>query len=205
VTQTHFSKLWTAIGAVLLFYSLNTWLVGIGANPILGVKLPITQPVASAIPGIIVTGSLLTLLCLVGLAHARTARSKSWHARLPVVWLDDVDTETRAGLAYQWVFVFLYLVLPNAALVYFANELWDADFTCRTEEGPVFRFFESPPTGVNCGEYRIGDTIYEGMYKKEGAFDGTVTWLPIIEPLFLASLWLLAIGATVTLVWRLLR
>ena len=70
-----------------------------------------------------VCGVLLILVCHIGLAHARAVSAGSWHARIPVVWLDDLDMGTLNGKLYQAFFAVVFLLVPGAALIHFLQKI----------------------------------------------------------------------------------
>ena len=163
-----------------------------GANPILDVELLDDRPRLEALFAILVTAPLLILLTIVGIAHARAVDRQGWHARLPVVWLDGVDTRTAGGRAYQAVFLVLFVLLPALALLHFANKVAGATVVRRSDGATLGPFDLVPAYNPFDDPYRIGDT--------PDASEG-VSWYPVIEPILLAILVLSAWICTGRLLW----
>ena len=119
MSPAHLKKLWTVVGTILVFYSVNAWLVSQGVHSVFEVALLDSRRRFESLFAIPVCGVLLILVCHIGLAHARAVSAGSWHARIPVVWLDDLDMGTLNGKLYQAFFAVVFLLVPGAALIHF--------------------------------------------------------------------------------------
>jgi hypothetical protein len=123
MTQAHLSKLFGAVGLVLLVVAVNTWLASQGANPILSIPLLSRERPAMAFLGLALVSLLLGLTCSVGLLHARRY-GNGWASRSPVVWLDGLNVASPEGTAFQAAVLFLFIAVPVAAAIHFADIVW---------------------------------------------------------------------------------
>lgn len=127
MTRVHLTRLWLAVGLVLLFYAVNSWVAGQGGKPILNMDLIDDRPVTSALIAIFVCTVLLTLLCWIGIAFARKLpQAGAWHRRMPVIGLEELDTSSPEGKAYQAFFLIVLIGVPVAALIYFTAQVMGA-------------------------------------------------------------------------------
>lgn len=186
MTQAHLTRLWLAVGLVLVFYSLNTWIVSRGGKPLFGVDLLSEARIASELLAIPICAVLLALLCQVGIVYAGRSGAWSWHARMPVIGLDGLKTGAREGRLYQAFFLFLFIALPTVALAY---------FTARVLGGRVFDRCGGPeltPLSPVSWDVVASKAYWDDGYRLGADADHAVTWFPVLEPAMLALLLLLA-------------
>lgn len=187
MSAVQLKKLWTLIGAVLVFYSLNAWLVGQGVNSVFNATLLDARPRFVSLFAIPICSVLLVLLCHIGIAYARATPTGSWHARIPVVWLDAVDTKTRAGMIYQGFFVVMFLLVPCAALIHFLQKVASVNLVKDGEILPETRFFDWVPwREVSTHAYELANGI--------GTPPAKVAFWPDGEPILFVGLAILAIA-----------
>lgn len=170
------TKLWFGIGVVLSFYAINTWLSSQGANPFLSITLLDDRRAVGALFGIFICSPLAILLSSIGEMFIEKFGGQGWPERIPVVWLETLDTSTREGRLYQGVLLFLFVVLPALSLLHFFNVVVGTEIRDTTACSPL-RFWD-----VVCPEgdrYRFGER-------------GGVTFFPIVEPIMVLALFLYA-------------
>lgn len=136
MTPTHYGKIWTFVGAVLLYYALNTWIVTQGGNEVFDAKLVTSNRMPAAVIGILVSSVLLFVLSLVGRAYA-SGSGPTWHERIPVVALQDLRTGSREGRWYQGAVLFCFAALPVAATIHFWDLIVSATVVDRATGRPV--------------------------------------------------------------------
>jgi hypothetical protein len=125
------SKLWTVLGSVLLFYTLNAWLQSQGGGLLFKVAILDEREVPNAYFSIIICGTLLTVLCLIGSEFARISAGLSRFGRWPVVELEELDFGDRSARVYQVFFLLIFVAVPLGAIVHFWDEM--------ISHGAVFR------------------------------------------------------------------
>lgn len=198
MTEAHLARLWIVVGLFLVFYSLNTWIVSQGGKALFGVELLDDQPVTSALVAIPICAVLLVLQCRIGMAYAdRSGMRRQWHARTPVVGLDGLKTGSREGKLYQAFFLILFVIVPVAALGYFVDQVLGGtvyDRVAKTEHSPLAAVDWATIASASYWDdrFRLG----------EGP-DKAVTWFPVVEPVLLGLLLLLAAAHVVLLAVRL--
>lgn len=118
MTRAQLSKVWFAISALLLYYSLNSWIVAQGGNEIFGAKLIVSNKVPAVMVAIPVCAILLFVSSLVGRVLALRGGQR-WHERIPVVGFDKIETGSREGRVYQGTMLVLFSFVPILAITYF--------------------------------------------------------------------------------------
>lgn len=188
------SKLWSVVGGVLLYYALNSWLVSQGGNEIFGVKLVHSGRVPVAMLAILICAVLLIAASLIGRLFARRAAS-SWYERIPVVGFDAIRTGSPEGRIYQLAMMVLLSLIPSLSLIHFwlvftAGKVVTTGSNARVASG-IWDI--SALQGVNdpariCADLAAGPSI---------ACENGTTFFPIVEPLILAVITIVAFLATV--------
>lgn len=117
--QEQLAKLWFGTGLVLLYYTLNSWIVSQGGEEIFGAHLIVLSRVPAAMIAIPVCTTLLLVSSLVGRLYARRCEESRWHQRIPVVGFRRIETGSPEGRLYQAAALFLFSVLPVIALAHF--------------------------------------------------------------------------------------
>lgn len=201
----HFRQLWTALGTVLLFYVVNAWLASVGANPIFDFRLLEDRPKIESLLALAVCAPMLILLCGIGIRHARAVSSSSpdarWHERLPVVWLQGVNTSTGEGRIYQGAFLAAFIVLPATSLWHFLRKIRRAGVLQDDDRSTLKDPFQLVPLKDLGKTHWIGDGLKAGMTEIKGA----VTWFPVFEPALLLMLTAAAWISAARLIWALWR
>jgi succinate dehydrogenase hydrophobic anchor subunit len=138
MTQDQIRKLWFAVGAVLLYYAANTWLVTQGGEEVFGLKLVTRRRAPAALVGIGICTCLLIICSVAARLFARrsaiaNSESSSWADRIPVAIFDRIDAASVEGRVYQGLMFFFLSIFPLIALAHF----WDivADAPIRIDEG----------------------------------------------------------------------
>ncbi|WP_195820667.1 hypothetical protein [Roseobacter sp. MH60115] len=197
MTQQHLQKLWTLFGTILVFYSVNTWLSSQGANAILNVKILDERPVIGALIAIPICSVLLFILARVGLQFAKGSHSRKWQNRMPLVWLEGLDTDSKAGKSYQAFFLLIFILIPIVSLMHFLRKVMSADVVNLADRSTVVSAWhmvdwELLMFGPYWNDaYRIGETITPNT----ASLENTVTWFPMIQPIILVALVVVSSGA----------
>lgn len=196
MNQTQLSKIWLVIGGVLTYYALNTWIVGQGGNEIFGTKLIASQRVPAAVVAIPVCATLLTVASLVGRLYA-VRGGERWHERVPVVGFDTLDTSQPEAKAYQAGMLFMFSLLPIAALVHFWRVFLLADVMLNDGSNRLLgSIWDWQPTLKSLNDpARICTAINAGP--PPSCVDG-VTVLPGLEPWVFVLFTTVAAAATAT-------
>jgi len=205
MTRAHYGTLWTAIGTILVFYTLNAWIATQGGQPLFDVNLIEARAELSGFFAIPLCAALLALLSEIGLRYARRSEDAArWHDRMPVVGLTGLNTASREGRAYQCFFLFAFILVPILGLVHFLNKtnrlvVFDRR-SC--EQVSAFALPAEPLRWSTWNDgYRIGVAIPDPC----GRAPGSVTWLPVIEPLIFGLLIALAFWRSATFLVAIFR
>ncbi len=178
----HLRQLWTVLGAVLAFYTLNAWIVSQGGQAIFDVDLIEDRPRVGALVAIPICSALLFTLCRIGTKHAQHIRIQKWHVRLPVVWLENLDTSSPEGRWYQRFFLLVYVIIPAAALAHFVGKVIDAP----VRRNDALDMNLSPLEIIPVGEILTKTYWIGGFLNDKRELEGAVSWYPVIEPAILA-------------------
>jgi hypothetical protein len=111
-------KLWTVIGAILLYYALNTWIVTQGGHEIFGIRLVVTNRVPAAMLAIPICSLLLIATSAIGILYALRTEPR-WPDRIPVVGFETLNTKATESKMYQGAMLFLLSILPALSLIHF--------------------------------------------------------------------------------------
>lgn len=196
--KSDYAKLWTAVGIVVCFISLNAWIASQGGRPMFSQGIIEERLVLSALLAIPFVAILLALEAEIGIRHARRSRRTVWHGRLPVVWLTGLNTSSREGQLYQGFFLFAFILIPLAALVHFVDESFEAVVLHRAS-GAVGTL-RHPPGGE--GFWGFGDDFRIGTH---AVASDMVTWWPVWGPVIFGLLILLAIWRVAVLIVAIFR
>lgn len=184
MTPAHLTRLWLVVGLVVVFYSLNSWIAGQGGNPIFDINLVDDRPATSTLIAMPICALLLTLLCRIGIRFAKASPdARFWLERMPVVGLEGLNTSSPEGRRYQGFFLFLFIGLPSAALVYFTDRVLEAKvFDRQTPDAKL-----APLDGVPLSTM-LSRPYWDDRFRLGGSVDEAVTRFPVIEPIVLALL-----------------
>jgi hypothetical protein len=194
MTNAQLGKLWTALGLALLYYGANSWLVSQGGHEVFGAKLIANDRAPAAVLALLICGVLSICASVAGTLHA-TRASGQWHTRIPVVGFDSIDTGSKEGKFYQLAFLFLFSVLPLLAMLHFWGIMASASVvTTGANPRELAGIWDwSGLTQLNdpariCSEIQRGSKL---------TCEKSATFLPFIEPLFIACVNLAAVGLIV--------
>jgi hypothetical protein len=123
MTNLHLQKLWSAVGAILLFYSLNALSQDRGGALLFKLVLLDERKAPNAYFSIIVIGVLLTLLAAIGRLYVKQSLGQPAFGRWPVVWLSELDTAKTTGKLYQAFFLAIFIAIPLFCLAHFWKEM----------------------------------------------------------------------------------
>jgi hypothetical protein len=173
-----------------LYYALNSWIVAQGGNEVFGAKLIVSQRVPAAMLAILICSILAIASSAIGRLYARRG-GRCWHERIPVVGFDQIDTGSIEGRVYQGAMLALLSVLPFAAMVYF----WHSFATAKIMLNDGSKQLISLWSLEWLWKGSINDPARICTDFNKDALDpctGSATILPGVEPVFFASLTLVA-------------
>jgi hypothetical protein len=198
MTRLQIAKLWSVVSAVLLYYSLNSWLASQGGQEIFAVKLVAAGRVPTALLAILICAILITATSWIGQLFAKRS-GPSWHDRIPVVGFESIETASTEGKIYQGVMLVLLSLLPAASLAHFWHILAGAKVVT-TGESP--RLARSIWDWAALSSFDNPATVCADLKSNEPPVcNAGVTFLPGLEPALLALLTALALLSLV-LHWR---
>lgn len=218
MTQAALTKLWTAVGAVLAFLTIDTWLLTQGGTSLFDAPVLDDREVPAAYFASLVIGALLALVCNIGRLFAKRSPEDRWYARLPVVWLDDLDAMSKEGRRYQIFFLAAFVVLPALSLAHFNDKVLGSGRVVSTvtkADPKVVSLFYIPPLseiltfGIFRNAYCLGQDLDDFANNSDGRaapcrrtpnWPGGVTWFPIVSPLLMGGFTLWGWIATVRLI-----
>lgn len=213
MTPSHLRGLWTVIGFVLFAYAAAAWLRGQGAMSSWDKVLIDDRPTCVQLFAIFVCGLLFILETEIGTRYARRVGTRSWHSRLPVVAskvlrFEHLDTGSSEGKWYQRFWLFIFVIFPAMALVYFTNVVLDGRVIDKSNlDTPMGPLSGVPVSRLIYGEYwsdafRFGPSA---AGTPDEQLDQMVTWFPILEPIVIGLLLAGCIIQLGRLTWALLR
>jgi hypothetical protein len=145
MNRDHLSTLYGGFGLVLLVICLNTWLASQGGKAILNIPLIHEERPAMAFFALMMGSVLLCLMSGVGFLYARRSGC-AWHARIPPVWLKDLDTRSRDSQVFLVAALVVFVGIPLGAFYHFADIVLNSKL-CVLGSG-------SPPVAVADAWYR---------------------------------------------------
>ncbi len=192
MNQEHLAKLWRAIGAVLLFYSLNSYLATQGGETVFSVKLFVKAREPIALFGIIIGAPLLFLGAVVGRSFASRS-GPTWHNRIPVVWFNEIDTASSEGRWYQRIMIVGLTILPALSLIHFFLIVEAASVCVRSSPARTTNVWDWSALETLDDPTRIGGILNRAA--QPPICENGVTFFPVVEPLVLLVLILAAYWA----------
>jgi hypothetical protein len=121
MNQKHLTQIWQWMSVACVLFVL-TGLVSIqGGSEFIGrvfgdkAALPADNKPAIGYFGAIIGGALFFVASCALALHA-IRHGRSWHDRVPVVWLEGLDTSAREGRVFQVVVLVLFLALPATGI-----------------------------------------------------------------------------------------
>jgi hypothetical protein len=170
MNQKHLTQIWQWMSVAAVLFLLTSIVSIQGGSDfvgrLLGDKggtLPDNKPAIGYFGSII--GSGLFLIASLSLfLHARR-HGAHWHDRIPVVWLEGLNTLTWDGKLFQAVVLLLFLGLPAAGIVRCIGEAESGDI-CELDTGHFYKGSETtlfwPPRALEGHQMRL---------RREGAGD----------------------------------
>jgi hypothetical protein len=183
-----YSKIWGFIGKYLVAVTLATWATVQGAPGLFGINAADKYSLIAALFGIVICAPLLVVMGYVGAQYAKSIDHKTWAGRIPVVGLSEIDFRSRDGKLFQGFFLIAYVLVPAGGLVHFVRTLLMASVFTRQGRTPIGHF------SIAHLDWTLGDQVRVG--EGEG-----VTYFPVIEPLFLLSVCVIAWISALYFAW----
>lgn len=206
MTPKHLTQIWTALGALLVYYTLSAWSAGQGGPPLFSAIFYPEAARIEALFALIICSALLVLLTATGAAYAVAVGKVDWASRLPVVWLEGLNTGVLSGKVYQGLFLLAFVFLPIAGLYHFLDRFSGASVIHHKGLAGPF----NPFCLMNCpllpsGRYQVGDGLTYANLELKSKSGQIVDWLPILEPWGILALLVGACASTVHLLYRVFR
>ena len=205
MTQEQLSKLWSAIGALLLYYTLNSYLATQGAEPVFPAPLLTKAREPIAIFAILIGAPLLFLVASVGRVFASRAAGPSL-GRIPVLWFDKIDSDSPEGRWYQRLALTAFTMLPALSFLHFFRILTTADVCASFPTAHKTTAWSLTAFTTLNDPARLGGLLTrDPAPPHEMMCQGGVTFFPLVEPLALLLLivcayW--AVGRQFVAIWR---
>src|SRR5688572_304123 len=118
IRARNLAKIWSALGAFNLFYTLNTWLTDRGARAAFETFLLDERPDVAPLFGIFVAAPLLIATALAGMAYVKEVGTPIRAQRVPTIWLEDEPTSSASFGAYKVFLIILLIGIPSLGLVH---------------------------------------------------------------------------------------
>jgi hypothetical protein len=163
MSQKHLTQLWQGVSIVLLLFILTSVISIQGGSEFLG-KLfgDKAGAVADNKPaigyfGAMIGGVLLLLASFILSLYARR-HGTAWHARVPVLWLEGLDTLSWEGRVFQGFVLVIFLLVPALGIVKCIAEAESGDI-CELDENHFYRGSDTtllwPPTAIDGHQMRL--------------------------------------------------
>lgn len=159
MNKKHLTQVWQWASVVCLLYLVTSIISLQGGSEFLGRLFgdkggEITNRPAVGYFGVIVGAGLLLLASCSLLLHA-LRHGDCWHSRIPVVWLEGLDTSAWESKFYQGVVLLLFVALPAIGVLRCLSEAENGDI-CEHEASAVYLGKDTtlvwPPTPKKPGE-----------------------------------------------------
>ncbi len=127
MSQAMLNKIWSFLGPVLLYFTLNAWSLtqqwqlSFPGNPF---KTEQVTPHGATVYGIPICGAFLIVVCLLTTVYSRRARGSRWN-RIPRFVDFDLDFSDRLAKLFQLVMLALFLILPAVGICHFQQTMMD--------------------------------------------------------------------------------
>jgi hypothetical protein len=122
VNKEHLAKVWSWLAVVSVLFVATSIVSLQGGTEFVGRLLgdkggtPVTNPAGIGYFGAIVGGGVFLLASVPFLVHVRR-HGERWHARVPVVWLEGLDTAAWEGKAFQICVLLLLVCAPAVGIL----------------------------------------------------------------------------------------
>lgn len=114
MSERALGQIWTTLGLVSLYLSLNALLRVQGSEFFLpGFTFENAERYSTAVYGLLATLLPYGLLLRVTQLYTKLYRGQSWRSAIPVAFNLEIQPERRHGRTYQRIFFFLFLVAPE--------------------------------------------------------------------------------------------
>jgi len=188
-------RLWTVVGSILVYWTINSWIVSQGGQEVFGIKLVSPHPVPAALIAIPVCSSLLILTSLIGCVYARRFGEGTWTTRIPIVWINALRSTSIEAQLYQGFMLIAFSFVPVAGLVHFWDKVLGAKIVTTGNPPALIESMWSwsalttwnDPARI-CTNFKLVPTI---------SCSGNATLLPGVEPLAFAVLTTAAVGTAI--------
>ena len=121
----HLAKLFGSFGLILVAVSLNTLLASQGGHALLKIPLIHDERPAMSFFALMIGSVFLFLTSAVGFLHAGRSPGP-WHDRVPVVWLEALDTKAVESKVFQIAVLANFTLFPVVCFGHFIDVVWNS-------------------------------------------------------------------------------
>lgn len=216
MSTTNIARLWSFLGPITFFYTLNCWIATTKSTPPFSLALPDTRPVIAAYLGCFVVSLLLTVVSLLGYKFAKRSKSEHWSLRVPVILLEDLNPQSYATKTYQSIFIFAFVVLPMLSILHFNNwvlsraDVHDKRVEQTHKKSPYYfpKDLSVLSGDLYKNEFCMGQDLKGDQPCKrtdKDAYDGGVTWFPLYSPILMQFFSIVGLFAAATFLVQLFK
>ncbi|RFB87660.1 hypothetical protein B5K11_26310 [Rhizobium leguminosarum bv. trifolii] len=163
MSQKHLTQIWQGVSLALLLFLITSVISIQGGSEFIG-KLfgdsaagAADNKPAIGYFGAVIGGVLFLVASSILSLHARR-HGNVWHERIPVLWLEGLNTSTWEGRTFQAIVVVIFLVLPAAGIVKCIAEAETGDI-CELDKDHFYRGSETtllwPPVAIDGQQMRL--------------------------------------------------
>lgn len=207
MSKDQLTKVWSAVAAILLFYSLNTYISTQGGAPLFGVPLLSSQREVGALYALILCPPMLLIVALLGELYRRRHGADSKWEGVPPAFIGELDCRKAESRVYLAAVVLLAYMVPMLTFVHFGQIVSEASVCAKDVKGVAPKIapksiWTQPESGFWCCDaYRLAGMEADKSGERDAKGDRVVTctggasFTPLVAPLLLSLSWGLAFAA----------
>jgi hypothetical protein len=169
MNQKHLTQVWQWMSVACVIFLLTSIVSIQGGSDFVGKllgdkggTLPDNKPAIGYFGAIV--GSGLFLIASFALFLHAFRHGDRWHSRVPVVWLEGLDTSVWDGKLFQIIVLVLFLGLPAAGIIRCIGEAESGDI-CELDTNHFYKGSEttllSPPRALEGHQMRLRRAVAE--------------------------------------------
>lgn len=189
--------LWTTLGAICFYITINMWSKSQGGSVLFPGVLIDDRPIPGSYLAVFVVAMLLFLVVRIGREYLKGKQQQYWTLRFPVVGLEDLLPKDGLTRWYQGVFLFAFVILPAISLVHFCDKVITHGDIADKQSAEVYKgeiFYISDLKQLfSLENYKNNYCMGQGLQPTklfklcnkddDNNYEGGVTWFPLISPL----------------------
>lgn len=118
-------QIWTALGLISLYLSLNAIFRVQGTDfSLVGVNFKDAETYSAAVYGLLVPLLPYCFLLRVTQLYAKLYPGQTWRSTIPVAFNLEIQPEQKYGRTYQRIFLFLFIVVPEVCRLLFLRKIF---------------------------------------------------------------------------------